>query len=115
MIARLIAAIVANGIGLYIVGRYVSGAHIPPLGVGLILAAAVLTLINFFIRPIVKLIFSPLIFITLGLAVLVVNGLMLYILMRVMPAPYAVSFDGLIPLAYATIILTLVNLVVHLV
>ena len=115
MIARLIAAIVANGIGLYVVGSYVSGAHIPLSIIGLILTAAVLTLINFFIRPIVKLIFSPLIFITLGLAVLVVNGLMLYILSRVMPIPYTVSFDGLVPLAYATIILTLVNLIVHLV
>jgi putative membrane protein len=112
MIAKLIAGIFANGIGLYLVGHYVSGATIPFTIQGLVLAALVLTLINFIIAPILKLLLSPLIFITFGLAGLLVNGTTLYILTRILPT---VSFGGLVSLAYATIILTLVNLAVHLI
>lgn len=110
-ITKFIAGIVANGIGLYLIGRYVSGAHIPFALDGLIVAAFILTLINFVIGPILKILLSPLIFITLGLAGLLVNGITLYILTRILPT---VSFGGLVSLAYATIILTLINMAVHL-
>lgn len=120
MIKKLIIGIVANGVGLYLVGRYVPGAAIPGVSAniavqGLILlfiAALVLTLINFIIAPILKFVLSPLIAITFGLAGLLVNGTTLYILTRILPT---VSFSGIVPLAYATIILTLVNAVIHLI
>ncbi len=112
MIGKTIVGIVANGAGLYLVGRYVPGAHVPFTLEGLILAAFILTVINFIIAPILKLLLSPLIFITFGLAGLLVNGITLYILTRILPT---VSFGGLLSLAYATIIMTLVNLAVHII
>jgi putative membrane protein len=112
MIGKLIAGIVANGIGLYLVGRYVVGASIPFTFQGLVVAALILTLINFLIAPVLKFILHPLIILTFGLLGLVINGFTIYILTRILPS---VSFDGLGPLAYATIILTLVNLAVHLI
>ncbi len=110
MISKFIVGIVANGAGLYLVGRYVPGAHVPLTIQGLLVAAFVLTLINFLIRPILKLVFSPLIIVTLGFASLIVNGITLYILELAVPA---VSFGGLTSLAYATLIMTAVNFVVH--
>ncbi len=110
MIQKFIIGIVANGAGLYLIGKYVPGAHVPLTIQGLLIAAAVLALINFVIRPILKLVFTPLIIVTLGFATLIVNGLTLYILERVVSS---VSFDGLTPLGYATLIMTLVNFVIH--
>ena len=110
MIAKFIVAMFANGIGLYLVGRYVPGAHVPLTVQGLLVAAFVLSLINFLIRPLLKIVFTPLIIVTLGLATLLVNGITLYILER---AVSTVSFGGLIPLGYATLILTAVNFIIH--
>jgi putative membrane protein len=110
MISKIIVATVANIAGLYLIGKYVPGAHVPLTIEGLLIAAFALTLINLLIRPILKLIFSPLIAITLGLATLIVNGITLYILELTVPA---VSFGGLTSLVYATLITTAVNFVVH--
>jgi len=110
IISKLIVGMVANIAGLYLIGRYISGTHIPITVNGLLFAAFVLTLINFLIRPILKLVFTPLIIVTLGFATLIVNGITLYILETTVPT---VGFGGLISLAYATLVLTAVNFIVH--
>lgn len=69
---------------------------------------AVFTLINVFIRPIIKGLLSPIIFLTLGLFSLVINAAILY---SVDIYSSHISIDGLSTLAYATVIITLVNLV----
>jgi putative membrane protein len=64
-IAVMIAASIVRGI------RYDSGG-------ALILAALLLGILNAFVRPILLILSAPLILFTLGLFILVVNGLMLY-------------------------------------
>ena len=110
MISKAIVAMVANIAGLYLIGTYVPGAQVPLTVQGLLIAAFVLTLINFLIRPLLKLVLSPIIVITLGLATLAVNGITLYILEVAVPE---VNFGGLTSLTYATLIMTAVNFVVH--
>ena len=111
-IAKLFVGILANGLGLYLVHDYVTGAAVPITFDGLVIAAVILTLINIFIAPIIRLILSPLIFLTFGLAGLLVNGIVLYMLTFILPS---IQFDGFVSLAYATLIVGLVNLAVNLV
>ncbi len=66
-------------------------------------------MINIFIKPILKFILSPVIVLTFGLGVVLVNALTLYFLDFFM-ANIAVS--GLKPLFYATLIISLINLLI---
>ena len=76
---RFLLRLLINAAALWVAVKIVpgityAGAWLPFLGVALIFG-----LVNAFIRPIVKLFTLPIIFLTLGLFALVVNGLMLWL------------------------------------
>ena len=100
----------ANGLGLYLAAQYVNGFTVSLTLESFVLVVAVLTLINLFIRPIIKLVLTPLLIITLGLGSLIVNGIMLYFLDFLLPA---VTIEGLLALTLATLIVSVSNLVIH--
>ena len=108
---KLGVAILANGAGLYIATRLIDGFVVSTEPQNLILAAIVLTAINFLIKPLLKLILTPIIILTLGLAILGINAFMLYVMTQLMPG--IVSVTGLIPLLYATILTSLINVVIR--
>lgn len=101
---------VANGIGLYIVARFINGVTIPLVLESFVVVALALTLINLLVRPVVKLVLTPILILTLGLGSLLVNALMLYFLDILMPA---VTIEGLVALALATAVVSASNLVIH--
>ena len=76
---RFLLRLLINAAALWVAVKIVpgityAGDWLPFLGVALIFG-----LVNAFIRPIVKLFTLPIIFLTLGLFALVVNGLMLWL------------------------------------
>jgi len=103
--------LIANGLGLYIATQYVPGVTVPLNLGGFAVVVLVLTLINFFIRPFVKLVLTPLILLTLGIGSLIVNALMLYFLDFLLPA---VTIEGFLALALTTVIVSASSLVIHL-
>jgi putative membrane protein len=73
-----------------------------------------LTIINTFIRPVVKLLLGPLLVLTFGLITILINAVCLFLV------PYLLAFfgtgspitiAGYLPLLLATIIISAVNLV----
>ena len=102
---------VANGLGLYVANIYVPGVSIPIGLSDLAFVALVLTLINLFIRPIIKLVLTPIMILTLGLGSILVNALILYFLDFLLPA---VTIEGLIALLLVTLIISAINIVLHL-
>ena len=77
-IFRLILQILANAAGIFIAQYFIkqiifTGDWVDYLIVGLILAIA-----NLIIRPILKIVTAPLIFITLGLFIIVINAVILF-------------------------------------
>ncbi len=112
LFGRIIAQLAANGIGLYLAHQYIEGFKIIPLNLKeFLLATLVLTFINFFVRPILKVVLSPIILITLGVALIAINGLTLYILTILVPA---VTISGIQPLVYAALLTTAVNIIAKL-
>ena len=101
---------IANGAGLYIAARFIPGVTIPLTLEGFVLVVFALTLINFFIRPFVKFVLTPIIILTLGLGSLIVNALMLYFLDFLLPT---VTIEGLVALALVTLIVSISSLVIH--
>ena len=74
---RFLVRLLINAVALWVAVKLVpgitySGDVLPLLGVALVFGV-----VNAFLRPILKLLTLPLIFLTLGLFALVVNGLML--------------------------------------
>lgn len=110
LISRLIISFLSNLAALLAAVYFVKGFEIAPEIESFLLVAAVFTLINVFIRPIIKMILSPIILLTLGLGIILVNAFTLYLLDISLTQ---ISIEGLISLFYATLIVSAVNIVIH--
>jgi putative membrane protein len=102
---------IASLIGIYISSKLVNGFTIENTAEALITVATLLAIINSFFKPIIKLIMTPVIIMTLGLFNLVINAGLLYILDILSDS---LTINGLVSLIYATIIITIANLGVNL-
>ncbi len=109
-IVQLIFYFLSNILALLVATYFIEGFILEPGLNSLVLTAVALTLINTLIRPIIKLILTPIILFTFGLGVIIVNTLMLYLLDKLLPN---ITITGVLPLFYATLIISVVNLVVN--
>ncbi|MBN2197744.1 phage holin family protein [Candidatus Wolfebacteria bacterium] len=106
---KLIFYFFSNLVALIIANHFVEGFEINSNFKSFLLVAAVLTLINVFFRPIIKMILTPVIILTLGLGIFIVNALMLYFLDKLL---LNITIMGTLPLIYATLIISLVSFIV---
>jgi len=106
---HLIFSLFSNFVALLAAVYFIPGFDIIPGFTNFLLAALVLTLINAFIRPILKLLFTPIIFLTFGLGTLIINALLLLLLDKLLTN---ITITGILSLIYATLIITAVNLVI---
>lgn len=106
---RLIVTILANGVGLYGAIRFIEGVTFTGTYLELAIAALVLSLLNWLIRPLVKFITSPLIFLTFGLFWIVINMGMLFLLDLLIPS---LIIQTLAALLWATLLVGFVNLLI---
>lgn len=110
LLSRLILSLFSNLIALWVAVYFIKGFEITPGFTNFFLVAGVFTFLNIFIRPILKLILSPVIVLTLGLAIFLINALMLYLLDKLL---INITIAGMVPLIYATLIISLVNIVIN--
>ena len=110
-LTKLIVIIAANALALWAAAEYISGIRFSGGVYELVVAASIFTLLNFFLKPILKLLLGPLIILTLGFGLILVNALILYILDLF---SQNLMIDGFLPLLYATILVGVINFVFHL-
>lgn len=110
-IGRFIFHVFSNAIALLVASYFVVGFTMSGDVVALGIAALILTVINTFIRPILKLILGPLVVITFGLFTIVINGFSLYLLDTLSPA---ITIQGYLPLLLGTLIVSAANAVMSL-
>ncbi len=108
-VSQLVFSFFSNFMALLAAGYFIKEFKIAPDLLNFSLVAGVFTLINVFIRPILKLILSPVIILTFGLGIFLVNALTLYLL-DVFLANIAIT--GLKSLFYATLIISLINILI---
>ena len=111
-LTRAIIIFACNVVALFAAAYFVTGFSMTPGWEAYAKVALILTIINIFIRPLLKVILSPIIFITFGLGVLVVNALILYV---VDAFSVDLTITGLYPLVYATLIISVVNAVLSII
>jgi len=98
---KLLTKIVAGILGLWIAVSFVTGVDFTGSLISLALAGILLGLVNFFIKPVLRIITLPLRILTLGLFEVVINMAMVWIIDIV----YAqLVITGLLPLFWTTLI-----------
>jgi putative membrane protein len=114
LISRIIIIFIANALGLFLAAYFVKDFTINMDPLAYLKIAGVFTLINIFIRPILKLILTPLLLITLGFGIIAVNAILLYGLYKIFPADInlGIASSGLYPLVYATLIISAVHFII---
>ncbi len=107
---RLVIGTAGNIAALWAAARIVGNVDLSRSWWTVILAALVLTLLNWFIKPAIKLLALPLVLITLGVALFFISMLMLW-LTSVLVSGFEIH--GFWPLVKATIIVWLVQMIVQ--
>ena len=105
---RLIIQVLSNAIGIWAATRLVNGIHFYGDWKWLILAGAVLGVINFIIRPIIKLISLPLIWVTFGLFTIVINVFLLNLASKIVTA---FVIDTWTAAFWAVVVISLINFI----
>ena len=106
---RLILQVIAGIASLWLATKFVPGVEFQGEIKYLILAGLGLGLINFFLKPLLKLITLPLKILTFGLFGLVINMGIVWLVADVL-FPQNLEIHGLVPLFWTTIIVWLVSL-----
>ncbi len=107
---KLIAQILASIIALRLAQLYMSGIQFKGNVEILIFAGAVLGLLNFFVKPILKAITLPLRILTLGFFSFIINIVIVYF---VDLAFYELVFEGFWPMAWFIVLLWFLNLILY--
>ena len=115
---RIIIIIAGNAFGLWLANRYVPGFVLNATVTQLILIAFALAILNAILKPILTLIFGPIIILTLGLGIIAVNAAILLALQflgsNLDILRGSISIQSIPALIYATLILGATNFVIHL-
>jgi putative membrane protein len=108
-LTRLVLLLVTNVIALWVAEQLVDGLKIDQVWPTLIIAGAVLGLLDWLVKPIIKLLALPLVIITLGLILIVINAAILGIMALLVPG---VSLSGFVAALECAIIVSIVSWVV---
>ncbi len=100
----LLSYFIGNSLGLFIANLYIPGFEITTNPKNLAFITLLLTFGNIIIRPILKLIFAPLIWLTLGLFIVAINALILFTVDFISDL---ITINGLAALIYSTLLISL--------
>ena len=106
MLKGFLLRIVANGLGLWIAARLLPGIEYGGNLWVIVLAAIIFSIVNAVVRPILVILSLPAIILSLGLFMLIINGLMLYLVTVIYPPLFIDSFGAAV---VAVIIIWLAN------
>lgn len=95
LIRNFIIRLVINAVALYVTASILPGIHIVNNEVGtLLVIALVFGVVNALVKPVVKILTCPLVILTLGLFIFVINALMLMLTAALLPDRLTVENFG---------------------
>ena len=107
-LAKFIVRILLNGAALYVAKTYLPGFVLAGTTETLLIGAIVLTLLNTFLRPILKFISTPLIWLSFGLFNLVIYIIILWLADAFL---LSLSISDLKTLFLASLVIALANII----
>lgn len=114
---KLIIQLLINAFGLFVAITLLHGSGIEPQGtawVDYLVLALIFGIVNAILRPILTLAGCPVIILTLGLGILLINTLLFY-LTGVIGSRFGVGFtvDGFIPAFLGALIVSVISMVLN--
>jgi putative membrane protein len=115
---KFLIELAINALGFFIAITVLSGRGIAPIGANVwlnyLLLALIFAVINAVLRPILSVLGCPLIILTLGLGILLINTL-LFALTGMIGARFGFGFEvsGFVPAFLGALIVSLVGIVLH--
>ncbi|MBI5913133.1 phage holin family protein [Candidatus Azambacteria bacterium] len=109
---RLIALILGNVLALFLASYYIAGVAISGGWQGALIVGLVFSAVNFFLKPLLKLLLGPIILLTLGIFILVINMGVLWVTDLLLPQMSIASIGALF---LATLLVSAVNFATHIV
>ena len=108
MVRRFLIKVLVSAVALWAADYFLTGFAVMGGITGYLIAGLVLGALNTFIRPVLKLLALPLILVTLGLFTFVINAVILWSVAHIVSG---VVIAGLWPLLWATVIVSVVNMI----
>jgi putative membrane protein len=108
MLRRVVIGTIGNAIALWAAARIVGDVDLSHSWWTVILAALLLTLLNVYVKPVLRVLAFPFVIVTLGIALFFISMFMLWLTSAIVSG---FTIDGFWPLVKATIIVWLVNVV----
>lgn len=108
IILKLAAYFIGNLLGLILSSKYLAGFILSGEPRHIATVAGLLVLANIFIKPFLRLVFSPIIFLTIGLFTIIINTGVLYLIDFI--SDY-ITINGISALFYGTLIISAANLI----
>jgi len=109
MIIRFLLHIIANALAIVTAAWFVPNVVYSHEPLSLIKIALILALVNALLKPVLKLIFSPLILITLGLFTIIINIFLIWLVVRFVPE---LSIIGFTAYFWTMVIVSIFNFIV---
>ena len=81
---NLVAQLLISGLAVFVAGYILPGVHIANFGTAIIIAI-VLGVVNTFVKPVLTILTFPLTVVTLGLFLIILNGLMILLTSAIVP------------------------------
>ena len=107
---KIAALVISNALAIWAAAKIVPGIKIEITLLNLLKAGALLGFANAFIRPILKLLSLPLVILTLGLFVVIINVMMLMLVAWFFDF---FSISGFIPALLGVFIISVVNYIIN--
>jgi putative membrane protein len=113
----ILYTLLANSLALFLVSRILDGMQFQGGIMTFLIVALIISILNFVLKPILKILSFPLIFLTGGLFLIIINALILYLAQHLLTV---LDFSGLAmtvdkPLTYlfAAVIFGVANWLIH--
>jgi len=102
----LLLHLLGNSLALFIAARYIQGVSFSGTFLDLLITGLVLGILNFFIKPILKILSAPLIVLTLGLFIFIINLFILWLLQALIPD---LAIHGFFAYFWTLVLITAIN------
>lgn len=110
LLLRFMASIITNSVGIFVAAYFVPGILFTGDLIDLAITGFILALANSIIKPILKFVSGPLIVLTMGLFMVIVNMVILWLVAWLMPELTIVGFWAYV---WGVVILAILNAITH--
>lgn len=107
---RLLLHLLGNSLALYAAALLIKGVSLSGNIFDLLIAGFILGILNFFLKPILKILSAPLILLTLGLFIFIINLFILWLAQYILPS---FVIQGFWAYFWTLVIITTINFLIN--